>query len=337
MILLNIDRDSIPRSFKDAIQQCDGFNPSHKYVPIVFRDVERSLWTWIGDPAQRSIWRNHLLNLINAVLNQHQGTLHYYQGYHDIASAVLLSCGVDDGLAILVLERISLNHLRDFMAPQLTETAAQLNLLVPLLKLVESKEMDRPESLASAVEAIEESGAPSFFALSWLLTWASHVIPNVSLATYVVDVMIGHHPALPLYLSAAIVIESRQHGLAALPRPYQMPHVHQYFGTFPVAKANLVKWPQLVQQALKFMNDFPPTKLLQENAAAASIAPTSTLFNYPFPYMSAEDRDDARSAQEVAFSFRGMTVAKKAIGLVSVTSLAAAITAYVYVSSFTGT
>lgn len=327
MALLGISPSDVNPSFRNCIVACSGFIGTHKSAAVVSRDVERSLWTWISDPAPRSIWRTHLLHLINAVLNKHAGVLHYYQGYHDIASAVLLSCGVEDGLAFVILEKLSLHHLRDYMAPQLTETSAQLNLVLPLVRRVEAKEALQGIESISAAEAIEESQVPPFFCLSWVLTWASHVIPNGAIATSMVDVMIGYHPLLPVYISAVLVLESRRWGLGDLPRPYQMPMVHQYFGTFPVAKANVFNWLDIAQRAVQLLQEVPPERLLAEEAGKAGIQHSSVLFAYPYPWMPQHTRQP----------FARLSALSKAVGLVSVTSLAAAVTAYVYISQFTGT
>jgi hypothetical protein len=55
--------------------------------------------------------RTRLDHLINAVLDNHPD-LHYFQGFHDIASVIMLVCGVEDGLAYAILERISVTYIR---------------------------------------------------------------------------------------------------------------------------------------------------------------------------------------------------------------------------------
>lgn len=345
MLLLHIDPAQVPSSFRAAIVESSGFQGAHAAASVVARDVERSLWSWVPDAHQRSIWRTHLLHLIHAVLNKHIGVLHYYQGYHDIAAAVLLTCGTEDGLAVVILERISLFHLRDYMAPQLADTVAQLNLILPLLRRLERLEQQQahrgilPAAASvqmSAVAVLEESECPPFFALSWVLTWASHVISGFSTAVFVADVMIGSHPLLPIYLSAAIILKARSWGLAELPRPYQMPHVHHYFSTFPTLHQGKIDYQELIKDAMQHMARVPPATLLQQEAASASIPPTSILFKYPYSFLPADSENQREREEQTQTQTQTPRLLGRVVGLLSLSSVAA-ITAYLYASSLSGT
>jgi hypothetical protein len=55
----------------------------------VQKDVERSLWRFTQDPDLRQAQRVELSRLINAVLVRNP-SLHYFQGFHDVASVFLL-------------------------------------------------------------------------------------------------------------------------------------------------------------------------------------------------------------------------------------------------------
>lgn len=165
---------------------------------------------------------------------------------------------------------------------------------------------------------------PPFFCLSWVLTWGSHVIPNFTMAANIFDAMIASHPVFPIYFSAAMMMESRRWGLLNLPKPYQMPQVHHFFSTFPTAKQHELDYSHIVKTATKLCVDYPPVALLKNEAAKAGIAPTSILFAYPFPWSPTLPDSTTNTATNSRMS-RIFTT----IGVVSITSLAAAATAMV--------
>lgn len=97
-----------------------------------------------------------------------QPSLHYYQGYHDVAITFLLVVGEE--LAFRIMESLSVSHLRQFMAPTMEETMALLELLYPLVQ--------RQEPALHAHMVAAELG--TIFALPWLITWFGHVLPDYS-------------------------------------------------------------------------------------------------------------------------------------------------------------
>ena len=48
------------------------------------------------------------------------------------------------------------------------------------------------------------SGAPPHFALSWVLTWFSHDLDDISLICRLYDVCLSGHPLMSLYLATAV-------------------------------------------------------------------------------------------------------------------------------------
>ena len=60
--------------------------------------------------------------------------LHYYQGYHDVAITFLLVVGEEMGYHIM--ERLSISHLREFMAPTMEKTTYLLNYMYPIVSRV---------------------------------------------------------------------------------------------------------------------------------------------------------------------------------------------------------
>lgn len=84
------------------------------YWDQISKDIERSLWKQIVDNDERNLKRIQLHRLICAVIctvrDDENRPLHYFQGYHDIASVLLLACG--EQLAFSLLKQLSKTYLR---------------------------------------------------------------------------------------------------------------------------------------------------------------------------------------------------------------------------------
>lgn len=107
--------------------------------------------------------------MIHGVLNKND-TLYYYQGYHDYVSVFLLTLGENLGYHCA---DIATNYvIRDFMYPNFEiGVFPALDLSNKLLQLID-KEM---------YELVEEGGGQPTYALSWILTWFSHDIDDLSI------------------------------------------------------------------------------------------------------------------------------------------------------------
>lgn len=83
--------------------------------------------------------RRRLFSLIVGVLRKYPG-LHYYQGYHDIASIILILSHTNppdkdlEVWALEFLEWITVFHLRDFMLPNIDLTVNHLKIIAALLE-----------------------------------------------------------------------------------------------------------------------------------------------------------------------------------------------------------
>ena len=97
-------------------------------------DVARSLKRFppgIAEEARPGL-QDQLTRLIVRVLMRHGPSLHYYQGYHDVAITFLLVVGEEMGYH--VMQRLTLTHLKDFMAPTMERTTFLLNYMYPLVE-----------------------------------------------------------------------------------------------------------------------------------------------------------------------------------------------------------
>ncbi|EDK36822.2 hypothetical protein PGUG_00920 [Meyerozyma guilliermondii ATCC 6260] len=102
--------------------------------------VDHSSFTGIYSSSDIDKLKRDLLNLLVKMFRTYPA-LHYYQGYHDIASIILLVCqnhqNPGDELAFRLLERLSLFHLRDFMITDINLSTIHLKLIPALLEDVD--------------------------------------------------------------------------------------------------------------------------------------------------------------------------------------------------------
>ena len=187
--------------------------------PVVL-DVNRSLKRFppgIEESARPGL-QDQLTRLIIRVLLA-RPSLHYYQGYHDVAITFLLVLGEER--AFHLLERLSMSHLRSFMAPSMELTMDLLELIYPLLQ------RSQPALHHHLVQA--ELG--TIFALPWLITWFGHVLPDYSDVVRLYDFFLAGPPLMPVYLAAAIVLHRSAEVMAA---ECEMSAIHSLLSRIPV-------------------------------------------------------------------------------------------------------
>ncbi|KAK9868698.1 hypothetical protein WJX84_002032 [Apatococcus fuscideae] len=194
LVLLGLDQESFLR--EQYLSLAEGL---HRDTAVVEVDVQRSLWSYTEGwtDAKRGSSRAQLKSLLNAAIGHHNGQAFYYQGLHDIASVLLFEIG--ERPAFLVLRHLVRNHLRDFTRPTLEPVMELLELLMPLL---EQADLELYHHVAS-------SGAPPYFALSWLITWFAHNVPGLEQITRLFDLFMASHPLMPLYVAVIAMRASR--------------------------------------------------------------------------------------------------------------------------------
>eukprot|EP01132_Coremiostelium_polycephalum_P007750 gene7750-9534_t len=233
-ILLNIDTDEIINHTSRIVQ--------HPDTDQVAKDVERSMWRFTkGNTRLIQQKRPELTRIINAILSIHP-KLHYFQGYHDIASVLLLV--TDESLAFAMLERLSLNHIRDCMLPSFAEVLKILNLCFPLVSMVDPK----------VYQFLLKSDAQPMFALSWIITWFSHNLEDLDLVARVFDYFLSSHPLSVLYFSVNLIKHLRE-GLLNSEPGFDV--VHGYFSHIP----DNLPLDLLIQNTQDLIEQFPPSKL----------------------------------------------------------------------------
>uniref|UniRef100_H2Z9P5 Rab-GAP TBC domain-containing protein n=1 Tax=Ciona savignyi TaxID=51511 RepID=H2Z9P5_CIOSA len=223
---------------------------SHRECQQVLLDVNRSGKRFPPDLPEDRITelQDQLTDLILSVLTLHP-ELNYYQGYHDICITFLLACGPD--LSLLLVDRLSTHHLRDFMDPTMNSTTHILNYLIPILN----------KSNPELVEYIAKSEVGTTFAISWLITWYSYVLRNQSDIERLYDFFLSCNPLMPIYFAAQIVLLNSSQimtGECEMSRVYQV--------LLQSARQPTLPLEYLISKSSDSFILFPPSSLAREAA-----------------------------------------------------------------------
>ncbi len=161
---------------------------------VIARDVHRALHQFGGLAGRR---RAAILPRLEALLEiffERNSRLHYFQGFHDVASVVLLATE-SPREALLVLDRIATTHQGDVMGAEGMAVAGEAAAFVAALV----SEADAP--LGSHLAAF---AFPPHYMLSWLLTFCTHDLPTLEDGARVLDFVLARPPPAIQYLCAAV-------------------------------------------------------------------------------------------------------------------------------------
>ncbi|KAL0491612.1 hypothetical protein AKO1_010314 [Acrasis kona] len=247
----------------------------HEQYEQVEKDVDRSMWKFTREISddERLSKRRQLSRLVNSCLLDDPG-LHYFQGFHDVATVMLLVCG--ESAALPCLSRISHNHLYEAMN---TKSLGEVLNVLPLIHVILS------EHDPAVAKHLSEAGMDvGHYALSWVLTWFSHVIDDLDLIGRLFDFFIPNHPLMSIYASAAVVLQRRQELLSV---ESEFSEVFGLLNSFPEThKVVDEQWVEdIISQASRLFSTHPPHKIIQKQKL---LKPTSCFLQYPFPYTSQE-------------------------------------------------
>jgi TBC1 domain family member 20 len=167
----------------DTIRQIDlDINRSFTQFNIPFEDLaplKDSLRSTIHHVLERLHW------------------CHYYQGFHDIASLILLICKEQEAKQILLV--LCCVHLRDFMTRDMDPTMEYIDSIGSILRIVD-------EELYKVMKHTDLT-----MCVPWVLSWCTHSLhtKNKSLASAasarLFDYLISHNPDTICYVSVAIL------------------------------------------------------------------------------------------------------------------------------------
>ncbi|CAH0477296.1 unnamed protein product [Peronospora belbahrii] len=288
----------------------------------VEKDVDRSLWHYDIlqgiQESERQDKRRALTQLILGVLDANN-ELHYFQGYHDIVSVFLLTLG-NSKLTLQVVQNISETYQREPMRSGLDQVMATTRLLFPLL--------DAADELL--FQHLHESGVEPFFALPWMITWFAHQLKRFEDVARLYDVFLVTHPLFSLYVSASVLLGSREKILRC----------ERDFGTM---HGMLSKLPlsmgieKVIERALMLFHQLPPAQLRQQSEVELVSLSGLYYFTFPFEYQPwpsvitpvlkevpplppRRARDRGKGGNMLGFWQTSVVVTAVAIGVVAVVS-----------------
>jgi len=184
--------ESSPRPDEDTMK-------NHKSYTQVTLDVARSIKRFPPsiEEEQRIALQDKLIKLIMRILIKNPN-FYYYQGYHDICITFLLILGEEN--AFHVVDAISKSHLELFMNKTIDKTIDVMDYIFIIIH------KECPELRAF----LDKSEVGNIFALSWIITWFSHVLQNFKVVGRLFDLFLASHSLLPIYLTSAIVLHKKE-------------------------------------------------------------------------------------------------------------------------------
>ncbi|CAG5114472.1 unnamed protein product [Candidula unifasciata] len=126
-------------------------------------------------------------------------------------------------------------------------TSLLLNFIYPLVNKC------NPELCAH----MQKNDLGTIFALSWVITWFSHVLGDIKRILRVFDFFLASHRMMPVYLSAAFVLYREQDIYAA---GDEMGYIHKCLSTIPPD----LPLESLLQRAGDLYLQYPPTEISQD-------------------------------------------------------------------------
>lgn len=185
--------------------------------------------------------------------------LHYYQGFHDVCLTYMILLG-DEKKAEDKLDKMIDSHFKIYMQPTMLETQEHLA-QIPIIIGLEQPEIQ---------VFLEKSEVGTIFALSWVITWFSHVINDQADIERIFKFLEKHDTVMVLYLCSVIVLQKKEeivkleaemstvhHYLTQLPRKEKF----DFRKLFKEAEATYDKWPPNVVK--KKLDDDRRVKMYQ--------------------------------------------------------------------------
>ncbi|GAA5814853.1 hypothetical protein MFLAVUS_008356 [Mucor flavus] len=188
----------------------------HKDEEQVKLDVVRSFNSFPKNISaeDKQKLEGQLSRVITHVLRAYP-SLHYYQGFHDICSVIILLFG--EKFACKLMEPIAFT---DEMYTTMEPVLKQLTILDTIIQLEDIE----------VFNFITEAGVLPYYCLSWVITWCSHDLNDLEKITRLFDFFLSSNPFMAIYFSAAVVL-SRKQDLLAL--ECEMSTVHSFLTKLP--------------------------------------------------------------------------------------------------------
>lgn len=195
--------------------------------------------------------------MINAVMVK-RPELHYYQGYHDILSVLVLTLTDSEELCFAVAERLTLGFLGDCMLrPDFRTLTLVLELLVPLVKAFDP----------DVGRVLEEAGVHAYVCLPWVITWWSHDSRDLGRCARMYDAFLSAPPVFPIYVAAAMIARARGELLALEERDFATVHTH----LARLAAREDLPVEALILDAQRMLRKRPPAALVKASGSPALV------------------------------------------------------------------
>ncbi|CUM45234.1 uncharacterized protein AC631_02538 [Debaryomyces fabryi] len=207
--------------------------PPHKDEDQVKLDIQRSFtvlshmqsYHHLQNESFTAIFSNNdidqlkksLLNLIIKILRKYP-CLNYYQGYHDIASIILIVCyeqggepnsSKNDELAFKLLEKLTVFHLRDYMITDINLSINHLKLIPSLLEVIDTDlfELIKQSSNSYILSSGFHYDYNFYQGLSSILTFYSHDLNNLHQLLIIWDFILSYNSVIVnVYLYVALLL-----------------------------------------------------------------------------------------------------------------------------------
>ncbi|CAG89284.2 DEHA2F13024p [Debaryomyces hansenii CBS767] len=206
--------------------------PPHKDEDQVKLDIQRSFtvlsqmqsyhqlqnesFTAIFSNSDIDSLKKSLLNIIIKILRKYP-CLNYYQGYHDIASIILIVCYEQNGeanpskneeLAFKLLEKLTVFHLRDYMITDINLSINHLKLIPSLLEVTDTDlfELIKQSSNSYIMSSGFHYDYNFYQGLSSILTFYSHDLNNLHQLLIIWDFILSYNSVVVnVYLYVALL------------------------------------------------------------------------------------------------------------------------------------
>ncbi|CAK4707855.1 hypothetical protein LEN26_014535 [Aphanomyces euteiches] len=292
-LLLGFSTDDVVSFYSEhhiKIQVPPFMATKHRDDTQIQMDVNRSLggtrWSDVKG-LKRTTKRKALFSLVHAAMCVSK-EVHYYQGFHDVASVFLVAVGMP--LSIPLVARMAQTYLGE-------PTRSNFDTVLPLFRylypLLQSQDPALYKHIASSVDH-------AYFALPWVITWFSHDIDSFQDVARLYDVLLASHPIFSLYVSAALILLHRDTILAC----------DADFGILHTTLQNLpssMDVEETIQYAYLLYENIPPEDL--------AVNQTSLFWTFPFPHQRRLGVREKKRKEETSMT---LTIAATAVGSLAV-------------------
>lgn len=94
------------------------------------------------------------------------------------------------------------------------------------------------------------------FALSWILTWYSHVLDDLRVISRLFDLFLSTHPLMPIYIAASIILYRKNQILS---RECSFGSIYSLLSEFP---QNL-PFDDIIENAIQLFDEYPPKRFIK--------------------------------------------------------------------------